>query len=113
MKKIYIAGPYTGGDVAQNVRNAIEAANVLIENGFAPYVPHLSHFQHMLYPQEYEKWMEIDLVWVDTCDALVRLPGLSPGADREVEFATKIGIGVYIGLEDFLVRAPKAWWNED
>ena len=38
--RIYVAGPYTNGEVAINVRNAYEAANQLAELGFAPFVPH-------------------------------------------------------------------------
>ena len=38
--KVYIAGPYTKGDVALNVRKAYEAANQLADLGFAPFVPH-------------------------------------------------------------------------
>jgi len=43
-----IAGPYTRGDVAVNVRNAYEVANRLADLGFAPFVPHATHFWHML-----------------------------------------------------------------
>jgi hypothetical protein len=47
--RIYVAGPYTKGDVAVNVRNAFEAANRLADVGFAPFVPHATHFWHMLF----------------------------------------------------------------
>ena len=49
--RIYIAGPYTNGDVAVNVRTAYEAANQLADLGFAPFVPHATHFWHMLFPR--------------------------------------------------------------
>ncbi len=45
--KIYVAGPYTKGDVAVNVRSAFEAANKLADFGFAPFVPHGTHFWHI------------------------------------------------------------------
>lgn len=35
--RVYVAGPYTKGDVAVNVRNAYEAANRLADLGFAPF----------------------------------------------------------------------------
>ena len=54
--KIYIAGPYTKGDVAQNVRNAIHAGNLAAHFGHTPFIPHLTHFWHMLCPNEYEFW---------------------------------------------------------
>jgi hypothetical protein len=104
MKKIYVAGPYTHGDVAVNVRNAMEAGLMIINAGHAPYVPHLSHFLHMQEPQSYETWLEMDMVWVDTCDALVRLPGYSPGADREVARAEERKIPVLRSAQELV------WW---
>ena len=102
--RIYIAGPYTGGDVAQNVRNALTVGNELLKLGFAPYVPHLSHFWHMLYPHAYEKWLELDFAWIDACHALLRIAGISPGASREVEYADLLKIPVF--HTDFLTVPP-------
>lgn len=42
--RVYVAGPYTNGDVAVNVRTAYEAADRLADLGFAPFVPHSTHF---------------------------------------------------------------------
>ena len=94
MKHVYVAGPYSIGDVAQNVRRAMEAAHVLIVAGHAPYIPHLAHFLHLHQPQDYETWMRLDLAWLSRCDALVRLPGESEGADREVAEAHRCNIPV-------------------
>lgn len=82
--KVYIAGPYTSGDVAVNVRRAIEAATVIAEAGHTPFVPHLSHFWHLVSPHSYEFWLEQDMAWLPVCEALVRLEGESNGADGEV-----------------------------
>lgn len=93
--RIYVAGPYTKGDVAVNVANAIFAGNVLADRGHIPFIPHLTHFWHMMYNHEHEFWMKQDLVWLAQCDAILRLPGESSGADREVKFAEEIGMPVY------------------
>jgi len=106
MKRVYIAGRYSGGDVARNVRVAMKAADLLIQMGFAPYVPHLSHFLHMMAPHDYEVWMAIGLAWLRQCDAVLRLPGESPGADREVEVARILEIPVFHSVEE-LVEAFK------
>ena len=95
MKVIYVAGPYTMGDVAQNVRNAITMGDELLKLGFAPFIPHLTHFWHMLYPHAYEKWLEHDFAILSKCDALLRYPGLSSGADREVAHAKLLKIPVF------------------
>lgn len=98
--KIYIAGPYSKGDVAQNVRNAIHAGDYVSRFGHIPFIPHLTHFWHMLCPHEYEFWMEQDDVWLAECDAILRLEGESAGADREVERALELGLSVYTSIFD-------------
>ncbi len=102
MKKIFIAGPYTLGDVAQNVKIAMDMANQLIDLGFAPYCPHLTHFLHMNHFQPYEKWLELDLVYLAFCDAIIRLPGASNGADGEVRRGVELKIPVFYDLQSLL-----------
>lgn len=93
--KVYVAGPYTLGDVAVNVRNAIAAGVELLDAGHTPFIPHLCHFIHMQAPRPYETWIRYDLEFLPSCDALVRLPGQSAGADGEVIEARKLGLAVY------------------
>lgn len=93
--KVYVAGPYTHGDVAGNVRAAIRAGNEIAKGGGAPYVPHLSHFWHLMCGHEWEFWMEQDLCWLRCCDALFRLPGASQGADVEEAEAARLGLPVF------------------
>ena len=87
MKYIYVSGPYTQGDVAVNVRNAMLAGLTLMDMGYAVFIPHLTHWLHLIDPHEYEFWLDQDLAWLRKCDAVLRLPGCSPGADDEVAFA--------------------------
>lgn len=96
--KIYIAGPYTKGDVAENVRNAIFEGDYVARLGHTPFIPHLTHFWHMLLPHKYEFWMQQDMVWLDLCDAVLRLPGESAGADAEVQRAIDTGKPVYYSV---------------
>jgi hypothetical protein len=103
MKRIYIAGPYTKGDVAANVRSAYEAANQLADHGLAPFVPHHTHFWHMLFPRPYEEWLRLDLAFLPCCDALLRLPGESSGADRETAKAQSLGIPVFTDVESLIL----------
>jgi len=95
MKKlIYISGPYTNGDIGVNIKNAIDAAEVCIDRGDYPLIPHLSHFWHVVSPHNYEFWMALDLKYIERCDMLIRLPGISGGSDREVVYAMHKGIPV-------------------
>lgn len=106
MKRVYVAGPYTKGDVAVNVRKAIEAADLLLAFGYAPFLPHLTHFWHLVCPRPYEHWIKLDAAWVEVCDALYRLPGESEGADDEVEQARNLEIPVFYSFLDMLVKMP-------
>lgn len=84
----YIAGPFTNPDPAENTHRAIQCATKLLDDGLVvPYVPHLTLFWHAITPRPYETWLAMDLVVLRRCDALLRLAGHSPGADREVAVA--------------------------
>jgi len=100
MIKVYIASPYTKGDVAVNVKKQLDVANELIINGFAPFAPLYSHFQHMAHPRPYEDWIRLDLEWVKVCDCVLRLEGESTGADGEVDLAKKLNIPVFYSLNE-------------
>jgi hypothetical protein len=102
MIRVYIASPYTNGDVAENVRAQMDAADRLMDLGFCPIVPLYSHFQHIFKPRPYEDWMKIDLAKLEMCDIVLRLPGYSPGADLETEHAAKVGIPVARGWDEFV-----------
>ena len=98
--KIYIAGQYTIGDPAVNVKRAIDAAEKVSALGHIPFIPHLTHFWHMIHPHEYEFWMMQDIEWLKVCDAILRLPGESTGADREVGIAQELGLRLFFSIEN-------------
>jgi hypothetical protein len=100
--KVYIAGPYTIGDVAKNVRNAMIAGMTVLDHGHYPFVPHLSHFLHLHSPRPYEVWTAMDDAFVESCDALIRIGAESKGADAEVLLARRLGIPVFCGVAEFL-----------
>lgn len=97
--KIYVAGPYSKGDVMENIRNAIGVGQWLLDKGFTPFVPHLTGFWHVISSNDYETWLSYDFEWIKACSALLRLPGESSGADREVEFARSNDIPVFYDRE--------------
>ena len=57
--------------------------------GGFPVVPHLTLLVHMIEPQELEFWYEYDMNALARCDAAVRLPGYSSGADEEMRVANE------------------------
>jgi hypothetical protein len=89
-------------DPLLGTRNAINAGTALLERGYAPYVPHLTCYWHIVAPQEYETWMALDFAYLAVCDVLLRLPGPSNGSDREVAEAKRLGIPVYYSLDTLI-----------
>ena len=113
MKRIYIAGPYTAVNarlVRQNVDEAIEIGCELIRKGWAPFIPHLSHYiwMHPAGNFSYEIWTALDMEWLKVCDALYYMSA-SPGADKEIEEFRKFGRPIYYELSQVpdLAITPK------
>lgn len=107
--RVYIAGPYTHGDVMVNIRAAVQAAERVFAWGGAPYVPHLTGFWHFISPHEHAYWLTLDCEWLAVCDVVLRLPGLSPGADQEEDIAARLGIPVVPDLAGFLRWLNSEW----
>jgi len=99
--KVYLASPYTMGDTAKNVKAQIDATNDLYLLGFNVFSPLVgTHFQHMVYPKDYNFWLSLDYEWISVCDCVLRLEGISEGADLEVEHAKRIGKKVFSDIVD-------------
>ena len=109
--KIYIACPYSKGDVAKNVKTACDMFDRLHLHGYVPFNPLWSHFQHFAHPLPYDAWLAYDLEWLPLCDAVLRLEGESNGADIEVAKATELGIPVFYSIADLDKHFNvNQWW---
>ena len=100
MIKVFLSSPYTLGDTAVNVKRQLDIADELMNAGFSPYVPLLSHFQHMAHPRSYEDWTQNDIVWLKLCDCVLRLDGESLGSDFECHVATTWNIPVFHSISE-------------
>ena len=111
---ILVAGPYrsgTGDDpekIAENLRRLEQAALPLFRAGHIPMIgewvalPLLEVagstgvgdelYDEIVYPAAHRL--------LARCDAVLRLPGDSKGADEDVRLATERGLPVYYRLED-------------
>ncbi len=106
---VYVAGPITLGPLDRNVFAACMAGVRLIRAGLAPIVPQLTCYLGQtptgdgegVVPEvaaagiDHATWLAVDLPLVRRCDALLRLPGASKGADLEVAEAGRAGIPVF------------------
>jgi len=105
--KIYIASPYTRGWMPTNVRLQLETADELIELGYIPYTPLLTHFQEIYSSREEHVWLKIDFAFLKTCDGVLRLKPVgkdgkeipSAGADQEESIAREHHIPVFYSIE--------------
>ena len=101
-KRIYVAGPITKGNYPQNIRNAIDAGTKLLSLGYSPFIPHLNFILEMIHPISVEQLLEWDKDWLAVCDAVLRLPGESQGADIEEMFAIEQDIPVFYSLSELV-----------
>ena len=105
MKKgdlVYVSGPYTKGNVNDNVRAAVQVGERLKEMELLPFIPHLYHLWDLISPHDYQYWMELCVDWVPKCQAVFRIAGSSSGADVETELAEKHHIPVVTNFPDLL-----------
>lgn len=106
--RIYVAGPMSKGDFMENIHTGLRVGRELFMEGFAPYVPHLDAYMFPISQAEtperevqiYNELLEWDFAWIEVSDALIRLPGVSAGADREVAWAESLAIPVFYEMDE-------------
>jgi len=108
---ILIAGPYrsgTGGDpalIAQNLARLEEASGPIFRRGHVPMIGEWVALP-VLRTLDPETAAEGDVMYetaqrlLQHCDAVLRLPGESSGADKDVEIAQQLGLPVYRSLDE-------------
>lgn len=106
---LYVAAPYTRPDPVQNTHAVLRVAMVLYEaTEWCPVVPHLSLLWHVVTPRSDRHWLDYDLHLMRKCDAVVRLPGDSPGADAEIVEANRLGMKI-LSLDELPAEALSHW----
>jgi hypothetical protein len=101
MIKVFISSKYSEGDKEQNVKDQIIAGNVLIDYGFNPFVPLLTHYLDQEKCRPYNYWINALMEWLQLCDCMLQLNS-SPGADMEKVFAEKLKIPVFTSIDELL-----------
>ncbi len=108
---ILIAGPYrsgTGGDpqlIAQNLARLEEVSGPIFRLGHVPMIGEWAALP-ILRTLDAVDAGEGDVMYetahrlLQHCDAVLRLPGESAGADKDVEIAKERGLPVYRSLEE-------------
>jgi len=111
---ILIAGPYRSGtndnaDLMQQNLNKLESVALpLFRKGHVPMIGEwvalpLIHLAGSQKPGD-EAWEEIQYPvahrLLEKCDAILRIDGISKGADEDVRIAKERGLPVYFRIED-------------
>lgn len=112
--RVYLAGPLSHDDPQVKlswVRAAMDAGLKVIKAGHQPFVPHLFYFleQRMIeigVDVTYEEWMSVDDSYLRLCEAFIYL-AMSPGADRELDVAQKIGLKIFYSVDEFVEWAKQ------
>jgi len=108
---VYIASPYSKGDQAMNAHFQCKIFDQLLTDGrVLPIAPLWSHFQHILFPRQYQDWIDYDQQMLRLYDCCLRLnseiPELdyhesqSSGADAEVGSFEKRGKPIFYSITD-------------
>jgi hypothetical protein len=114
--RAYVAGKYSDptpeGRLA-NTERAMEVGIHLWRKGYAPFIPHLSHFTDELatrlgLPIGYQEWLAWDDAFQETCHIFF-YDSSSSGADREYRNAIALGQPVFRNLEDVPATPDIAW----
>lgn len=121
---IYIAGPLTKGNMANNINQATDAFLALVRAGFAPICPHWSAFStRARYDADldmtfavasangcglaHSEWLAVDFALVTAAECVLRLRGESLGAEMETKLARACGKPVFNTVEEVI-----AWGRE-
>lgn len=110
---VYIAGPISIGDYLENIGKGIDFGELVAEMGLVPFIPHLDLLWILRHPKS-KSWSErlnYDEQVILRCDAVIRIPGESRGAEREELFAREHDIPVFRNLQE-LARWAKRKLHE-
>jgi nucleoside 2-deoxyribosyltransferase len=114
---IFLAAPYQGTGthdhtsyfaIHANISRVHAMALALARLGYGFFAPHVhsAHNEVIAPDVPAAYWYELDLHFLHACDAVLRLPGDSRGADAECREAAKSGIPVYDTLETLVAECP-------
>ena len=113
---LYVAAPYSQPDAVHNTHVVIRIADALLDAGFVPLVPHLTLLWRLVSQKPYERRLAYNRQLLARCDAVLRVPGDSRGADQETEYAERLGIPLIhprSGSPADCVAAVSAWFADN
>lgn len=116
MKKVYVAGAMQADNILQvleNISVGVKYGAILLQNGFAPFVPHLDIAFKLQQGAEYnvpmEYYYDYTMEWLKASECVVVCPNWknSKGTIAEINMAEALNIPVYFSIEEFLEMEGK------
>ena len=114
---LYLASPYTIGDVGMNVHYHLKVFDrILADKRVTPVAPLWAHFQHTAFPQPCSTWIRHSLEIASRCDMCLRfsvsgpndyIQNISKGADLEVEQFLFEGKPVFYSIQELFSYLDK------
>lgn len=112
--RIFISSPYSNGNtitdpdaLIANVNRSIDAAEELSRRGHTPFLPLLSHYWQERFQHDHAFWLEWCLKWLNMCDAMLRLDGVSKGANDEEREAVRMGMDIFRSIDEVPERCGR------
>lgn len=108
MKRVYVAGAYSGSDIVtclKNIGRGEDYSARVFLMGHAPFCPwHDKDFVLRNWERDFtvEDFYRYSMAWLEVSDAVLVIPGWegSKGTRAEIERAHELGIPVHYGLEE-------------
>ena len=106
---VYISGPITKGDRNHHLFQSLDAHRRLMLAGFSVINPMLNMLAPFNTPGienglDHQVWLENDLPQMAACQAVLRLPGESLGAEMECLWATECKIPIYTDINQLITH---------
>lgn len=115
---VYIASPYRIGDRLENTFISMSMGHRLMDLGYHPIVPLLSHFMDEQHERPETEYLEYDFTVIkihaeaakygddDYVFVLLRLPGESRGAELEILLTQSLNVPVVYSIAELLEKYP-------
>lgn len=108
MKRIYVAGAYSGEDIPHiqaNMRRGLTLGYDVLKAGFAPFIPWLDWQIGLVGPVSRKQCLEYSMTWLRASEAVIVVPDgafASLGTQAELVEAERLTIPVFWTLNDLI-----------
>jgi hypothetical protein len=108
MKRVYVAGAYSGSNVIEilgNMRRGMKLSTEVLEAGYAPFVPWFDfHFSLISDKIKLQHYYDYSIAWLRVSDAMILVPenlAGSKGTQEEIRIAREeLNIPIFDSIEE-------------